>query len=107
MLVCESMDACINICMVEKSSIHHSSRPIPSVEFFPTNSPEDEGKLFIQTNPLKQVYIIDVSVSKLSMVEELVLVHLLSGVDGNVVAVHSHRNVIMCKITAQPCSVVR
>jgi hypothetical protein len=32
-----SMDACISICTVTKSSIHRSSRPIPSVEFSPTD----------------------------------------------------------------------
>jgi hypothetical protein len=37
------------------------------------------------------------------MVEGLILLHLLSGVDGDVIAVHSLRNVIMCNITAQPC----
>jgi hypothetical protein len=72
------------------------------IEFFPTDGPEDGGKLFIQANPLKQVHIIDTSVSKLSMVEGLVLLHLHSGVDGDVVAVRSLRNVIVCKIMARP-----
>jgi hypothetical protein len=45
------------------------------VEFSPTDGPEDGGKLFIQTNPLKQVHIVDTSVSKLSMVEGLVLLN--------------------------------
>jgi hypothetical protein len=58
--------------------------------------------IFIQTNPLKQVHIVDTSVSKLSMVEGLVLLHLLSGADGDVIAVRSLRNVIMYKITARP-----
>jgi hypothetical protein len=31
-----------------------------------------------------------------------ILLHLHSGVDGDVVTVHSYWNVIMCKITAQP-----
>jgi hypothetical protein len=53
MLVCESMDACIAICTVTKSAIRRSSRPIPSVEFSPTDGLEDGGKLFIQTNSLK------------------------------------------------------
>jgi hypothetical protein len=65
------------------------------VEFSPTDGPEDGGMLFVQTNPLKQVYIIDTSVTKLSMSEGLVLLHLLSGVDGDVIAIHSLRNVIM------------
>jgi hypothetical protein len=73
------------------------------VEFSPTDGLEDAGKFFVQTNPLEQVHIIDTSVSKLSMAEELVLVHLLSGVDGDVVTVHSLRNVIVCKILARPC----
>jgi hypothetical protein len=54
MLVCESIDACISVCSVAKSSIRHSSHLIPSVEFSPTNSLEDEGKLFIHSNPLEQ-----------------------------------------------------
>jgi hypothetical protein len=70
------------------------------VEFFPTDGPEDAGKLLAQTNPLKQVHIIGMSVSKLSMVKGLILLHLLSGADGDVVSVHSLRNVIMCKIMA-------
>jgi hypothetical protein len=57
--------------MVVKSSIHRSSHPIPSVEFSPTNSPEDEGKLFIHSNPLEQVHIVYTSVTKLSLAERL------------------------------------
>jgi hypothetical protein len=70
------------------------------VEFSPSDDSEDGGKLFVQTNPLKQVHIIYMSVSKLSMVEGLILLHLLSGVDGDVVTVRSLRNVNVCKITA-------
>jgi hypothetical protein len=77
------------------------------VEFSSTDDPEDGGKLLVQTNPLKQVHIVDMSVSKLSTVEGLVLLHLLSGANGDVVAVHSLRNVIMCKITARPHGPVR
>jgi hypothetical protein len=77
------------------------------VEFSPTDGLEDGGKLLIQTNPLKQVDIIDMSVSKLSMVEGLVLLHHLSGADGDVIVVHSLRNVIVCKIMAQHCGPVR
>jgi hypothetical protein len=47
------------------------------------------------------------SVSKLSMVEGLILLHLLSGADGDVIAVHSYWNIIMCKIMARPRSPVR
>jgi hypothetical protein len=65
MLVCESMDACISVCTVAESSIHHSCHLIPSVEFSPTNSLEDEGKVFIQSNPLEQVHIVCTSVTKL------------------------------------------
>jgi hypothetical protein len=72
------------------------------VKFSPTDGPEDGRKLFIQINPLKQVHIVDTSVSKLSTAEGLVLLHLLSGADGDVVTVRSLRNVIMCKITARP-----
>jgi hypothetical protein len=98
MLVYELMEACISICTVAKSSIHHSSHPIPSVEFSPTNSPEDEGKLFIHANPLEQVHIVYMSVTKLLLAEGLILLHLLGAMDGNVITVRSHRNVIMCKI---------
>jgi hypothetical protein len=66
MLVCESMDASISVCMVAKSSISCSSCPIPSVEFSSTNSSEDEGKLFVHSNPLEQVHIVYTSVTKLS-----------------------------------------
>jgi hypothetical protein len=71
------------------------------IEFSLADGPEDGGKLLIQTNPLNQVHIIDTSVSKLSMVEGFVLLHLFSGVDGDVIAVRSLRNVIVCKITAR------
>jgi hypothetical protein len=72
------------------------------VEFSPTDGSEDGGKLLVQTNPLKQGHIIDMSASKLLMVEGLILLHLLSGADGDVIAVRSLRNVIVCKITARP-----
>jgi hypothetical protein len=72
------------------------------VEFSPIDGLEDGGKLLVQTNPLKQVHIADTSVSKLSTVEGLVLLHLLSGADGDAIAIRSLRNIIMCKITAQP-----
>jgi hypothetical protein len=72
------------------------------VEFSQTDGPEDGGKLLIQTNPLKQVHIVDTSVSKLLMVEGLVLLHLLSGADGDVVTIHSLMNVIVCMIMARP-----
>jgi hypothetical protein len=98
MLVCESMDACIFICTVAKSSIHHSSRLIPSVEFSPSKSLEDEGKVFVHSNPLEQVHVVYTSVTKLSLAEILVLLHLLGATDGNVITVHGHRIVIMCKI---------
>jgi hypothetical protein len=77
MLVCESMDACISICTIVKASIHHSSHRIPSVEFSPTNSLEDEGRLFIHSNPLEQVHIVYTSVTKLLLVERLILLHLI------------------------------
>jgi hypothetical protein len=76
------------------------------IEFSLIDGSEDGGKLLVQTNPLKQVHIIDASASKLSTVEGLVLLHLLSGADGDVVAIHSLRNVIMCMIMAQPYSPV-
>jgi hypothetical protein len=102
MLVRESMDACISTCTVAKSSIHRSSRLIPSIEFSPTNSPEDEGKLFIHSNPLEQVHIIYTCMTNLSMVERLVLLHLLGATNGNVITVHGHRSIIVCKIVDRP-----
>jgi hypothetical protein len=102
MLVCESMDACISVCTVANSSIHCSSYLIPSVKYSPTNSPENEGKLFVHSSPLEQVHIVYTSVTKLSLVERLVLLHLLGATDGNVIAIHGHRNVIVCKIADRP-----
>jgi hypothetical protein len=107
MLVNESMVACIFICMVAKSSIHRSSRPIPStvrlvIEFSPTDGSEDGGKLFIHFNPLEQVHIVYTSVTKLSLAERLVLLHVLGATDGNVIAVRGHRNVIICRIADRP-----
>jgi hypothetical protein len=102
MLVCESMDACISICTLAKSSIHRSSHLIPSVEFSPTNSPKDEWKLFIHSNPLEQVHILYTSVTKHSMVERLVLLHVLGAMDGNVIVICCHRNVIVCRIANRP-----
>jgi hypothetical protein len=98
MLVCESMDACISVCTVAKSSIHRSSHPIPFVEFFQTNSVEGEGKLFVHSNPLEQVHIVYMSVTKLLLVERLILLHLLSATDGYVIIIRGHRNVIVYKI---------
>jgi hypothetical protein len=96
------MDACICVCTVEKSSIRHSSHPIPSIEFSPTNSPLDEGNLFIHSNPLEKVHIVYISVAKLSLVERLILPHLLGAMDGNVIVICGHRNAIVCKIADQP-----
>jgi hypothetical protein len=47
------------------------------------------------------------SVTKLSLAERLVLLNLLSATDGNVVIVHGHRNIIVCKIAGQPHRLVR
>jgi hypothetical protein len=77
------------------------------IEFSPSDGLEDGGKLLVQTNPLNQVHIVDTSASKLSMVEGLVLLHLLSGVDGDVIAIRSLRNIIVCKIMARPRGPVR
>jgi hypothetical protein len=107
MLVYESMDACISVCTVAKSSIRRSSHLIPSVEFSPTNSPEDEGKLFILSNPLEQVHIVYTSVTKLSLAERLILLHLLGATYGNAIAVCGHRNVIMFKIADRPPGLVQ
>jgi hypothetical protein len=107
MLVCESMDACISICTVAKSSIHRSSCPAPSVEFSSTISLEGEGKFFIHSNPLKQVHIVYMSMTKLSLAERLILLYLLGATDENVIIVHGHRNVIVCKIADQPPGLMR
>jgi hypothetical protein len=96
------MDDCISICTVAKSSICRSSRLIPFVEFSPTNSLKDEGKLFIHSNPLEQVHIIYTRVTKLSLAERLILLHLLSATNGNVITVRGHRNIIVCKIVDRP-----
>jgi hypothetical protein len=69
---------------------------------FPNRGSKNGGKFFIQTNPLEHVHIVDMSVSKLLMAEQLILVHLLNGADGDVVAVRGHMNIIVCKIMAQP-----
>jgi hypothetical protein len=98
MLVYESMDACISICTDAKSSIRHLSHPIPSVEFSQTNSPEDEGMLFVHSSPLEQVHIVYMSVTKPSLAERLVLLRLLGAMDGNIITIHGHRNVIVCKM---------
>jgi hypothetical protein len=68
------------------------------IEFSTTNSPEDERKLFIHSNPLEQVHIVYTSVTKLSLPERLVLLLLLDATDANVVIIRGHRNVIMCQI---------
>jgi hypothetical protein len=77
------------------------------IEFSPTDGSKYGEKLLIQTNPLKQVHIVDTSVSKLSTVEGLILLHLLSGADGDAITVCSLRNVIVCKIMTQPHDPVR
>jgi hypothetical protein len=95
MLVWELMEACISVCTCVKSSIHRSSRPIPSVKFSLTYSLEDQGMLFVHSNPLEQVDIVYTSVTKLLLMERLILLHLLSATDGNAIAIHGHRNVIV------------
>jgi hypothetical protein len=101
------MDACISIFTVAKSSIRRSSVLIPSIEFSPTNTLEDEGNPFVHFSPLKQVHIIYTSVIKLSLTERLVLLQLLGATDENVVAVRGHRNVVICKIADQSPGLVR
>jgi hypothetical protein len=107
MLVYESMDACISVCTVVKLSIHCLSHLIPSIEFSPTNSLEDEGKFFVHSNPLEKVHIVYTGVTKLSQAERLILLHLLGATNGNVVTVCGHRNVIVCKIEDRPPGLVR
>jgi hypothetical protein len=81
------------------------SNPLRRVS--PTNSLEDEGMLFIHSNALEQVHIVYTSVTKLSMAVRLVLLHLLGATDENVIIIHGHRNVIVCKIVDQPPGLVR
>jgi hypothetical protein len=107
MLVYESRDACISICTVAKSSIRRSSCLIPLIEFSLTNSSEDDVKIFVHSNPPKQVHNVYTSVTKLLMVERLVLLHLLGATDGNVVIIRGLRNIIMCKIADRPPGLVR
>jgi hypothetical protein len=54
--------------------------------------------LFVHSSPLEQVHIVYTSVTKLFLVESLLLLHALGATDGNVIVVRSHRNVIVCKI---------
>jgi hypothetical protein len=68
------------------------------VEVSPTDGPEDEGKLFINSNLLEHVHIIYMSVTKLSLAERPILLHLHGGMDGDVIAVRCHRNVVVCRI---------
>jgi hypothetical protein len=107
MLVYESMYACISVCTIAKSSIHCSTHPIPFIEFSPTNNPKDEGKPFVHSIPLDQVHIIYTSVTKLLLAERLILLHLLCAMDGNVITIRDHRNIIMCKIEDRPPSLMR
>jgi hypothetical protein len=78
--------------------IHPSLESCDPLEFSPTTSPEDEGKHFVHSNPLEQVHIVYMSVTKLSLAERLVLLHLYGATNGNVIAVHGHRNVVVCRI---------
>jgi hypothetical protein len=102
------VDGCLHFRLHGCKVIHpslESSDPLRRVSL--TNSSEDEGKHFVHSNPLKQVHIIYTSVTKLLLVESLVLLHLLSSTDGNVIVVHGHRNIIMYKIADRPTSLVR
>jgi hypothetical protein len=99
----EGLHLRLHMCKVVHSLLE-SSDPL---EFFPTNSPEDEGKLFIHSNLLKKVHSVYMSVTKLSLVERLVLLHLHGAMNGNVIAVRGHRNVIVCRIADQPPGLVR
>jgi hypothetical protein len=47
------------------------------------------------------------SVTKLSLAEEPVLLHHLNAADGDIITIHSLRNIIVCKIMAQPYGPVR
>jgi hypothetical protein len=89
MLVRESMDACISTCTVAKSSIHRSSRLIPSIEFSPTNSPEDEGKLFIHSNPLEKVHIIYTCMTNLHLHMNFTMLETLLYLKGIVIRTRS------------------
>jgi hypothetical protein len=82
--------------------IYPSLESSDPLEFFPTDGPEDGGKLFVHSSPLEHVHIVYMGVTKLSLVERLILLHLRGAMDGNVVAVRGHRNVVMCRIADQP-----
>jgi hypothetical protein len=93
------VDRCLHFCLHGYKVIHPSpelSDPLHRV--FPNHSPEDEGELFVHSNLLEQVHIVYMSVTKLSLAERLIHLHLLGAMDGNVITVHRHRNIIMCKI---------
>jgi hypothetical protein len=56
----------------------------------------------MHSNPLEQVHIVYTSVTKLSLAERLILLHLLGATDRNAIAVCGHRNVIVYKIADRP-----
>jgi hypothetical protein len=51
--------------------------------------------------------MIDTSLSKLSIEEGLILLHLCGGTDGDVVAVRGHRNIVVCWIADRTPGLVR
>jgi hypothetical protein len=60
----------------------------------------------MRSNPLEQVHIVYMSVTKLLLVERLMLLHLLVATDGNLITFRGHRNVIVCKIADRPPGLV-
>jgi hypothetical protein len=71
------------------------------------NKAQHNQELFVHSNPLEQVHIVYVSVTKLSLAQRLIFHHLLGAMDGNVITACGHRNVIMCKIADRHLGLVR
>jgi hypothetical protein len=87
--------------------IHPLLESSDPLEFSSTDGLEDGGKFFVQTNPLRLVHIVHTSVSKLSMAEVLILLHLCDGMDGDIIAIHGQRNVVVCRIADRSRGLMR
>jgi hypothetical protein len=87
--------------------IHPLLESSDPLEFSSTDGLEDGGKFFVQTNPLRLVHIVHTSVSKLSMAEVLILLHLCDGMDGDIIAIHGQRNVLVCRIVDRSRGLMR
>jgi hypothetical protein len=67
------------------------------VEFYPTDGSDNGGKLFVQTNPHKQVHIVDTSVSKLLVAEGLILANddVLEAMDGDGISIRTTEEIVV------------